>query len=81
MKKKLIISCLLFSCIHLFANGTLKEKVKTLEMLLSTTGESNVVAQKIEQNVIDIKELEIDIDNVNKIFKERHKESKNEKNY
>jgi len=78
MKKKLLVSCFLLSCVNLLASGTLKEKVKTLEMVLETHITINKVEQKIKKNHKDIQKIETDLNNLHVIFEERNKGEKNE---
>lgn len=79
MKKKLVLSSILFSCVNLFANESLKERVKTLEMLSETTVFINKTERKNEKNYLEILKIEKDLNSVNESFEEKKKGEKNEK--
>jgi hypothetical protein len=81
MKKKLVlsISSILFSCVNLFANESLKERVKTLEMLSETTVLINNTERKNEKNYLEILKIEKDLISVNESSEEKKKGEKNEK--
>jgi hypothetical protein len=79
MKKKLVLSSILFSCVNLFANESLKERVKTLEMLSETTVLINNTERKNEKNYLEILKIEKDLISVNESSEEKKKGEKNEK--